>query len=108
MQDRSYIKWAPFNSLINDKLIVKEILNNQSKLDKPTLSDDQLEFLNEKLFEAYTNHLKVNLSVYQNQKILNLIGFVNNINVNKKYITFNNNHIYFNQILNISNFFEEI
>ena len=28
-----------------------------------------------------------------------------NINLSKKYITFNNNHIYFNQILKITNFF---
>ena len=34
-------------------------------------------------------------------------GFINNINLSKKYITFNNNHIYFNQILKITNFFEK-
>lgn len=107
MQDRGYIKWAPFNSVINDKLLIKEIINSKEKQLKPTLSEDQIEFLNEKIFEAYTNHIKVNLSIYINQKIIKLIGFVNNINITKKYITFNNNHIYFNQILNISNFLEE-
>ena len=44
--------------------------------------------LNDKIFEAYTNHIKVKLSIYKNQNVINLIGFVNNINVGKKYITF--------------------
>lgn len=107
MQDRGYIKWAPFNSVINGKLIINEILNTKEKQTKPTLSEDQIEVLNEKIFEAYTNHIKVNLFIYLNEKIIKLIGFVNNINITKKYITFNNNHIYFNQIINISNFLEE-
>ena len=102
MQDRSYIKWAPFNSLINDKRVIREITQKKNIVDKPTLSEDQIEYLNDKIFEAYTNHIKVNLSIYKNQNVINLIGFVNNINVGKKYITFNNTHIYFNQILNIS------
>ena len=107
MQDRGYIKWAPFNSLISDKLVINEILKKKNIKDKPILSEDQIEFLNEKIFEAYTNHLKVNLFIYKNQQIHKLIGFVNNINISKKYITFNNNHIYFNQIIRISNFFEK-
>ena len=107
MQDRGYIKWAPFNSLISDKLVINEILKKKNIKDKPILSEDQIEFLNEKIFEAYTNHLKVNLFIYKKQQIHKLIGFVNNINISKKYITFNNNHIYFNQIIRISNFFEK-
>ena len=105
MQDRSYIKWAPFNSLFNDKKIITEINNKKNKVDKPILSEDQIEYLNESIFEAYTNHIKINLFIYKNQKIIKLIGFINNINTNKKCITFNNSYIFFNQILKITNFF---
>lgn len=108
MQDRTYIKWAPFNSLISDKKVINEILLKKNIIDKPTLSDDQTQFLNEFIFEAYTNHIKVNLFIYKNQNIIKLVGFVNDININKKHITFNNTHIYFNQIIRISYFFEEI
>ena len=107
MQDRGYIKWAPFNSVINDKIVIKDLMNNKRKIEKPTLSQDQIDFLNEKIFEAYTNHIKVNLFIYKNESVIKLIGFVNNINVSKKYITFNKNHIFFNQILKVSNFFAE-
>ena len=107
MQDRGYIKWAPFNSLFDDKKIYNEINKTKQNIDKPILSADQIEYLNEKIFEAYTNHIKVNLSIYKNHNIINLIGFINNININKKCITFNNNYIFFNQILKITNFFEK-
>ena len=105
MQDRNYKKWAPFNSLFDDEKIIHEINNKKQNIDKPTLSDDQIEYLNEKIFEVYTNHIKINLFIYKNQQIIKLIGFINNININKKCITFNNNYIFFNQILKITNFF---
>ena len=88
--------------------MLNELTRKRNKVYKPTLSEDQIEFLNEKIFEAYTNHLKVNIFIYSNFNIIKLIGFINNINLNKKYITFNHNHIYFNQILKITNFFVTI
>ena len=107
MQNRSYIKWAPFNSVINDNVVLNELTRKRNKVYKPTLSEDQIDFLNEKIFEAYTNRLKVNIFVYSNFNIIKLTGFINNINLSKKSITFNYNHIFFNQILKITNFFEK-
>ncbi len=107
MQDRGYIKWAPFNSLFNDNKLLNEIKTKKEKINKPTLSSDQIEFLNEKIFEAYTNHLKVYIDIYKDQKINKLTGYINNINLNKKCITFNNSYIFFNQILKITDFFEK-
>jgi len=104
MQDRGYIKWAPFNSLFNDKKIKNEVDYKKYKINKPTLSNDQIEYLNEKIFDAYTNHYKVNLYIYKNESILKLTGFINNINTDKKTITFNNNYVFFNQILRINDF----
>ena len=107
MQDRGYIKWAPFNSVVNDKVLLNELSSKRNRVIKPTLSEDQIELLNEKIFEAYTNHLKVDLYIYNNYNITKLIGYVNNINISKKCITFNKNYIYFNQILKINTFFEK-
>lgn len=103
MQDRGYKKWAPFNSVINGKILVNELLKEKTKINKPTLSEDQIEVLNEKIFEAYTNHSKIKLSVFKNMNIIELIGYINNINHIKKCITFNNSYIYLNQIININN-----
>lgn len=104
MQDRGYIKWAPFNSLFNDKKIINEINKDKEKILKPTLSNDQIEYLNEKIFDSYTNHYKINLYIYKNEKISKLTGFINNINLDNKTITFNNSYIFFNQILRITDF----
>ena len=107
MQNRGYIKWAPFNSVVNYKVLLNELSSKRNRAIKPTLSEDQIELLNEKIFEAYTNHLKVDLYIYNNYNITKLIGYVNNINIGKKCITFNKNYIYFNQILKINTFFEK-
>lgn len=104
MQDRGYIKWAPFNSLFNDKKIKNEVDYKKDKITKPILSNDQIEYLNEKIFDAYTNHYKVNLYIYKNESIVKLTGFINNINIDRKTITFNNNYVFFNQILRINDF----
>ena len=104
MQDR-IIKWAPFNSVINGSNILNEINKNRNTINKPILSEDQIELLNEKIFEAYTNHLKVIIYIYKNFNIIKLEGFINSINTIKKTITFNNSRIYFNQILKISTFY---
>ena len=104
MQDRSYVKWAPFNSLINDKKIFEEVSYKERECDKPILSDDQIDILNDKIFESYTNHIKIKLYIFRDRYITELIGYINNININKKCITFNNSCIYLNQIINISNF----
>jgi len=108
MQDRGYVKWAPFNSVINDKLIKREMLKKQEKIDKPVLSEDQIEFLNNKIFEVYTNHIKIKLTIFKDNKIINLIGYINKIDINKKYIIFNKSIIFFNQIINVTTFFEKV
>ena len=100
MQDR-IIKWAPFNSVINNISIVNELNKKREKIIKPILSVDQIELLNEKIFESYINHLNIILFIYKNEKIIKLNGYINNINKYKKCITFNKNYIYFNQILKI-------
>ena len=107
MQDRKEIKWAPFNSVINGKYIISKLNNERNYAIKPILSDDQIELLNENILESYTNHLKINLYIYKNYKIDKLIGFVNNINISNKYITFNKIRIYFNQIIKITPFFDK-
>ena len=88
MQDRGYIKWAPFNAVVSDKLIINEVNRRNKECNKPILSEDQLLILNEKILEAYTNHEKVKLSIFRDKNIINIIGYINNINSNLKYIKF--------------------
>ena len=38
MSDRGIIKWAPFSSVINGNILLKEIHEEKSRIIKPTLS----------------------------------------------------------------------
>ena len=107
MQDRKEIKWAPFNSVINGKYIINELNKKRNRAIKPVLSEDQIEVLNEFISESYTNHTKINLYVYKNYTINKLIGYINNINIQNKYLIFNKTLIYFNQIIKITSFFDK-
>lgn len=104
MQDRYGVKWIPFNSCFNSNSVVKELASSKLKINKPILSEDQVNILNEKILEAYTNNIKINLFIFKREKILKLVGYVNSINVQNKYFNFNNNRIYFNQVLKITTF----
>ena len=37
MQDRGYIKWAPFNAVVSDKLIINEVNRRNKECNKPIL-----------------------------------------------------------------------
>lgn len=104
MQDRCGVKWIPFNSCFNSNSVVKELASGKLKINKPILSEDQVNILNEKILEAYTNNIKINLFIFKRENILKLVGYVNSINVQNKYFNFNNNRIYFNQVLKITTF----
>ena len=38
--DRGIIKWQPFNSLINGKLVINSLLLEREKINKPIISEE--------------------------------------------------------------------
>lgn len=101
MHNRNEVKWAPFNSLINGNHLIKEIEKENKKISKPILSEDQIEFINEKIFEASTTKALINIKYYQNGNIYILKGIINLLNKNNQYIIINNVKIFCNQIISI-------
>ena len=69
MQDRGYIKWAPFNSLINDKDIFKEKEQIVKKVNKPILSEDQLSYINDKVITFNNTYVYFNQIISINNYI---------------------------------------
>ena len=102
MHDRGMIKWMPFNSVINSKIIVNEIEYEKKWIPKPILSSDQINTLEEKIKDAYYAHNPVNITIYNAgyfKEIKDNIIKLDNVN---KMIYFKNNYpIYFNEIINI-------
>lgn len=62
--DRGIIKWAPFDALVGYASIINELKYRLGKKDKPILSVDQLEELNQKLNMAYHYQLEIEVEYY--------------------------------------------
>lgn len=101
--DRGIIKWQPFDSVTPSKKMVDKLLNEKLKIKKPVLSEEQLEDIQNKLFEAYNNEIKTTIEYYKNGYILKEIGKIKILYPNMSKIIINNKTIYFNQIVKITN-----
>ena len=51
--DRGIIKWLPFESLTPNKKVIDSILYEKNKMQKPILSLEQQQEIEEKLVEAF-------------------------------------------------------
>ncbi len=102
-KDRGIIKWMPFDSLENSKKIVESILYEKSKIEKPILSKEQIEEIEEKLIEAFYEQEPITLQVYKNGSIKKMTSTILSIDtIYKKIILKNHEKILFNQIIAIS------
>ena len=101
MQSRNEIKWNPFNSLMNGNKIINDLDHKHQKFSKPTLSEDQLTEISQKLIEALTTKSLINIKYYENGEFLNLEGIINYYDKQNNSIIINHKCIYFNQIINI-------
>ena len=61
IHDRGMVKWQPFDSLLSSKKVAREIIKEKNKVAMPTLSEDQLLNIEEKVLEAYYNGETVRL-----------------------------------------------
>lgn len=102
MHDRNNIKWAPFNSVINGSDVLKEINEEKSRVTKPVLSEDQLEEIENKIFEAMANESTIELIFYKNNHFYKTTGKITNVSPAQKKITINHkNSYYFSNIIKI-------
>lgn len=61
---RGMIKWAPFATMPQQFADVKRQIESQSKIDRPELSEDRLQEINETLHIALAKHQDVALEYY--------------------------------------------
>jgi len=102
--DRGIIKWQPFNSVAPSKEIINKLDREKQKIDKPILSEEQLDIIQNNLFEAYNNELETIIKYYKNGIIFNEQSKIKVLDLSRNRIILNNNKIiYFNQIIKIIN-----
>ena len=102
MNDRKMKKWQPFDSLTNSAKMKHELALKKQKETMPTLSQDQVERINENLSNAYSNKILVKLTYFSNNKILKRDTFIKKIDLINKNIVINENiTIPFKYVINI-------
>lgn len=101
MNDRGMIKWQPFNSVINTNKIVTVLEKERNYIIKPSLSEEQLIELNNKVLDAFYSKIKIKIKYYFNGVIYEKKGTITSINNNSKFIVINKEKINFSQILDI-------
>ena len=102
MRDRGMIKWQPFDSLINSKQVINDILQAKKKINKPILSLDQQNYLNTLLLESFYNQSKVIIKYFFENNVNTITGTISHIDQNKKLIVVNDiKNLHISQILQI-------
>lgn len=97
--DRGFIKWLPFNSVINPKELIKEI-KKEKKYQSPMLCEERLIENEHNLLNAYESKSIIKIVYFKNNnffKVTSKIQYLDSIN--KKIILDNNSKIYFSQII---------
>ena len=99
--DRGIIKWLPFDALTGYKKAIYNLKLRRSKIDKPTLSVDQLETLNNKLTETYEKNITTTIYFYKKGLIYYVVGTIKKIDYLYKKIKVENSWLNADEIIDI-------
>lgn len=99
--DRGFIKWQPFNSVINSKEVLND-LKQEKLVEKPILFPEEQENLKEKIIDAYYSKSKIKMEIFENNKRKIIETNITKINSYNNTLVIDYNHIIsFNQIIHI-------
>lgn len=96
---RGMKKWQPFNALEHYDDYINSTFSYKQKVEKPTLSEEQIEEINNMLI--LYNHDEVNITHYKQGEILQIKGIINKIDVPNQVITINKTRIFLSNLLKI-------
>ena len=99
IENRKMIKWKPFNTLLKYKDIL-EIEKKRQLVDKPIIMEDRINEINNILINLDANIL-VKVRYFNNGIILYKEGYINKVDVLKKYILIEGFRIYFKELIKI-------
>ena len=100
MSDRGMKKWAPYKSLVEQEKYLKKAHDDNEKIERPILSSDEMEEINEKLVN-YSNE-EVIITYWRDNKINSVTTLIKKIDAdNKKIILPDRKSIYFHELINI-------
>ncbi|EHT8099337.1 TPA: YolD-like family protein [Staphylococcus pseudintermedius] len=90
---RGIVKWQPFVKTIPEQYeLIKKHEKNQNKVERPLLSDTQADYLNQQIQLAIYNNSFVSIDYWRDGHILNIQGYIKNINELKEGLQITNEH----------------
>ena len=88
INDRGMRKWRPFASIPEQYIGLKKVFDELNKVDKPLLSEEQQEEINEALGEALHSRRTIQLTHYKNGHCDTEPGEIVAVDVNSKTFMF--------------------
>ena len=100
MSDRGMKKWAPYKSLNEQEDYLKKLHNKQEKVERPSISSDESDNINEILVNYHGEELLI--EYWRNEKINTVSSTLSKIDpVNKKIVLPLRKTIYFSELIRI-------
>ena len=94
--------WAPFSSLIEQATCLEEMKYQRNKIDKPILTDDQMEKINYVL-QTYQKGQTVKIKFYNDGYLYFLETQIKRIDLENRQLLLTNGKLKFENILDIDN-----
>ena len=101
MSGRGMKKWAPFQSLNEQASYLSVMRERESKVERPRISSDVAEEINEILVNYHNQDLKIKL--YDDGHIYDIIAPIKKIDVMNRCIYIDDNKVNFVDIINLEN-----
>jgi hypothetical protein len=85
-KDRGILKWAPFDALTGHNEMISDLIFNLAKKEKPELSEDEFEELNNTIEKAVSNNLCLSIDYYENGYVITTYGKIKKVDSVKKIL----------------------
>ncbi|MDP2424980.1 MAG: YolD-like family protein [bacterium] len=84
--DRGLIKWGAFDALNGYSSMLADLRHRLGKQEKPSLSEDALEELNQNLQRAWMEHLEIEVRYYADGYFRNTYGTIQRVDFNNRVV----------------------
>lgn len=85
-EGRGIVKWAPFATIPEQHERLKEYMQDQNKIDKPELSDDQLNTLNDTLIFKMFHEPNIEVSYFEDGYIQSIEGYIHKVDTHQQIL----------------------
>ena len=103
MSDRGMKKWAPFSSLIEQATCLEQMRYERNKIDKPVLSDDQMEKINY-ILQTYKRGQTVKIKFYKDGYLYVIETQIKRIDLENRCLILTKEKLKFENIIDIDNY----